>query len=227
MIIELRGVKKEYNDGKNKKISPLNDINFCVDKGDFVAITGPSGIGKTTLLNIIGCIDTVTSGQYFLNGKSIENYTEKKKALVRNKYFGYVLQSDGLIPYRNVYDNVSVPLMFNKDIKRREYKEKIEKALIDVNMENYIHRNVNELSGGEKQRISIARAMVNDPDIILADEPTGSLDVDNKEMIVENLFNLRKNGKTVIIVTHDLNIADRFDLQYTFVPGGILKLKEN
>lgn len=94
-------------------------------------------------------------------------------------------------------------------------------------MENYIHRNVNELSGGEKQRISIARAMVNDPDIILADEPTGSLDVDNKEMIVENLFNLRKNGKTVIIVTHDLNIADRFDLQYTFVPGGILKLKEN
>ncbi|MBP3327007.1 MAG: ABC transporter ATP-binding protein [Coprococcus sp.] len=227
MIIELRGVKKEYNDGKNKKISPLNDINFCVDKGDFVAITGPSGIGKTTLLNIIGCIDTVTSGQYFLNGKSIENYTEKKKAFVRNKYFGYVLQSDGLIPYRNVYDNVSVPLMFNKDVKRREYKEKIEKALTAVNMENYIHRNVNELSGGEKQRISIARAMVNDPDIILADEPTGSLDVDNKEMIVENLFNLRKNGKTVIIVTHDLDIAARFDLQYTFVPGGILKRKEN
>ncbi len=226
MIIELKNVKKEYNDGKNRKIIPLNNIDFCVNEGDFIAITGPSGVGKSTMLNIIGCIDTVTSGQYFLNGKNIENFTEKQKALVRNKCFGYVMQNDGLIPYRNVYDNISVPLMFCKEVKKKDYKEKIEKALIDVNMENYIYRNVNELSGGEKQRISIARAIVNNPEIILADEPTGSLDVNNKEIIVEHMFKLKEKGKTVIIVTHDLDIADRFDLQYTFVPGGKLELKE-
>ncbi|MCM1399310.1 MAG: ABC transporter ATP-binding protein [Clostridium sp.] len=222
MIIELKEVKKEYSDGKNKKIIPLNNVNFFVNKGDLIAITGPSGVGKSTLLNIIGCIDEITSGQYYLNNVNTDDYTEREKSHIRNKYFGYVLQNNGLIPYRNVYDNVSVPLMFDKNIRKADYKEKIEKALEDVNMADCIYRNVNELSGGEKQRISIARAIVNDPEIILADEPTGALDVDNKDMIVEQLFQLNAKGKTVIIVTHDLDIADKVKMQYVFTQGGKL-----
>lgn len=222
MIIELKGVKKEYSDGKDKKITPLNNVNFCVKKGDLIAIMGPSGIGKSTLLNIIGCIDNITSGQYLLNRINTDDYTEREKSHVRNKYFGYVLQNNGLIPYRNVYDNVSVPLMFDKNIRKSEYKEKIEKALEDVNMVDYMHRNVNELSGGEKQRISIARAIVNDPEVILADEPTGALDMDNKDIIVEHLFKLNARGKTVIIVTHDLDIAGKVGVRYVFNHNGQL-----
>lgn len=226
MIIELNNVKKEFNDGKNKVITPLNDIQFCVEQNDYIVITGPSGVGKSTLLNIIGCIENLTSGEYLLNGKNICEYTEKQKADIRNSYFGYVLQNHGLISYRNVFDNISVPLMFNKSIRKKEYKEKIEYALSLVGMQDYGKRYINELSGGEKQRVSIARALVNDPKIILADEPTGSLDIHNKMSIMEHLFKLKEKNKTLIMVTHDMEIANEFANRFSFTLDGKLKKAE-
>lgn len=226
MIIELNKAKKEFNDGKNKVITPINDIQFSVDQNDYIVITGPSGVGKSTLLNIIGCIDQLTSGEYLLNGKKICEYTEKQKAEIRNSYFGYVLQNHGLISYRNVFDNVSVPLMFNKNIKKKEYKERIEYALSLVGMQNFGKRYINELSGGERQRVSIARALVNDPKIILADEPTGSLDVRNKMLIMDHLFKFKEKNKTLIMVTHDMEIANEFANRFSFTLDGKLKRVE-
>lgn len=222
MIIELKNAKKEYIDGKNKSITPLNGVNLSVEKGEYVAIIGPSGAGKSTLLNIIGCIDSLTSGEYSLDGKNIECYTKNQQADIRKQYIGYILQNNGLISYRNVYDNVAIPLMFNKKVKKKEYKEKIEAALLSVGMQNYRNRRVNELSGGEKQRIAIARALVNNPDIILADEPTGALDIKNKVSIVELLFQLKSKGKTLLMVTHDMEIANEFKIRYSFTNEGVL-----
>lgn len=222
MIIELKNAKKEYIDGKNKSITPLNGVNLSVEKGEYVAIIGPSGAGKSTLLNIIGCIDSLTSGEYSLDGKNIEFYTKNQQADIRNQYIGYILQNNGLISYRNVYDNVAIPLMFNKKVKKKEYREKIEAALLSVGMQDYRNRRVNELSGGEKQRIAIARALVNNPDIILADEPTGALDIKNKVSIVELLFQLKSKGKTLLMVTHDMEIANEFKIRYSFTNEGVL-----
>lgn len=216
MLIELKNICREYVDGSNSKNMPLKNVCLSIDKGEAVVFTGPSGIGKTTLLNIIGCTDQATKGVYMLQGKNINEYTEKQLALIRNKYFGYVMQNYGLVTYRNVYDNVAVPLMFNKEVKYGEYKEKIEGALQSVGMAAYKKKFINELSGGEKQRVAIARAIVNSPDVILADEPTGSLDTENKEIIMDLLFKLNESGKTIIMVTHDMDIAGRFPIHYKF-----------
>ncbi len=224
MLIELKDVCKEYTDGRDKKTIPLKNVSLSIDKGDAVVLTGPSGIGKTTLLNIIGCVDRMTSGQYILNDKNINSYTDKQLAAVRNKYFGYVMQNNGLITYRNVYDNVAVPLMFNSTIKHSEYKKMIIKALDSVGMAKHAGKYINELSGGEKQRVTIARAIVNSPEVILADEPTGALDTDNKEVIMKLLFELNSSGRTIIMVTHDMEIASRFSTHYVFDKNGeILK----
>lgn len=226
MLIELKNVKKEFVDGKNNLITPLKKIDFYAKENDYIVITGVSGAGKSTLLNIIGCIDHVSSGEYFFKGKNIEEYTEKQKAVIRNESFGYVLQNHGLISYRNVFDNVSVPLLFNKSIKKKDYKEKIEEALLSVGMQDYAKRYINELSGGERQRIAIARALVNNPDVILADEPTGALDIKNKEGIIELLFKLKEKNKTLIMVTHDEDIAKQFKIQYSFTKEGTINREE-
>lgn len=220
MLIELRNVNKEYADGSNIKATPLKNIDFQVEEGENIVITGPSGIGKSTLLNIIGCIDTVTSGEYLFKGVNIENYSERQMAEIRNKSIGYVLQSNGLISYRNVYDNVSVPLIWNKSVKKSEYKDKIEHALESVGMEDFKKRYVDELSGGEKQRVAIARAIVNSPDILLADEPTGALDWKTKGSIMDLLFEMWESGVTFIMVTHDMKIAERFSCHYMFNESG-------
>lgn len=220
MIIELKDVNKQYIDGGNNKNTPLKNVNLSIDKGETVVFTGPSGIGKTTLLNIIGCVDSITSGQYILCGKDVKQYTERQIAGVRNKYFGYVMQNNGLITYRNVYDNVSVPLMFNKNIKHSEYKGMIDIALESVGMAGYGKRYIDELSGGEKQRVAIARAIVNSPDIILADEPTGALDVENKNVIIDLLLSMNDAGKTIIMVTHDMELTERFKTHYKFDKTG-------
>ena len=226
MIIELKNAKKEFKDGKNSVITPLNNIDFAVEKNEYVVIMGPSGAGKSTMLNVIGCIDSLTSGEYLLEGKNIETYTQSQRAEIRNSCFGYVLQNHGLISYRNVFDNVSIPLMFNKNIKEKEYKEKIEAALTSVGMQDYRKKYINELSGGQKQRVAIARALVNDPKIILADEPTGALDFKNKMLILKLLFDLKEKNKTLIMVTHDTEVANEFSDRFIFSVDGKLKRME-
>ncbi len=178
------------------------------------------------MLNIIGCIDKPSRGDYILKGNRIDNYTEAQMAEIRNKTFGYVMQNYGLITYRNVYDNVSVPLFWNKRVKNKEYRDKIEYALKCVSMENYKNKYIDELSGGEKQRVAIARAIVNEPDIILADEPTGALDWENKKIIVDLLFDMCKKGVTLIMVTHDLSVTDRFNRHFAFENDGTLRKME-
>lgn len=226
MIIELKNAKKEFKDGKNSVITPLNNIDFAVETNEYVVIMGPSGAGKSTMLNVIGCIDSLTSGEYLLEGKNIETYTQSQRAEIRNSCFGYVLQNHGLISYRNVFDNVSIPLMFNKNIKEKEYKEKIEAALTSVGMQDYRKKYINELSGGQKQRVAIARALVNDPKIILADEPTGALDFKNKMLILKLLFDLKEKNKTLIMVTHDTEVANEFSDRFIFSVDGKLKRME-
>ena len=213
MIIELKNAKKEFKDGKNSVITPLNNIDFAVEKNEYVVIMGPSGAGKSTMLNL-------------LEGKNIETYTQSQRAEIRNSCFGYVLQNHGLISYRNVFDNVSIPLMFNKNIKEKEYKEKIEAALTSVGMQDYRKKYINELSGGQKQRVAIARALVNDPKIILADEPTGALDFKNKMLILKLLFDLKEKNKTLIMVTHDTEVANEFSDRFIFSVDGKLKRME-
>ena len=223
MSIYLDKVTKKYKDGKCKEIMPICQFDMKIDKGDAVVITGPSGSGKSTLLNIIGLIDEVSSGHYFLENENVELLSKAKKAKCRNSYFGYIMQDYGIITYRNVFENVSLPLLFNKSIKRNEYKDKIEWALEQVNMLDCYKRNVNELSGGEKQRVAIARAIVNNPKVILADEPTGALDNDSKKIVMKTLFKLNEDGKTIIVVTHDNDIAKDFSVEYKFKRQGLIE----
>lgn len=222
MLIELRNINKRYDE----KCNPLRNINLKIEAGECVAIVGPSGVGKSSLLNILGCVDKQTSGDYILDGSDISAYSKKEMAQLRNKMFGYILQDNGLIEYRDVYDNVAIPLMFNGSIKKSEYHGKISSALKNVGLEGYSNKTINNLSGGEKQRVAIARAIVNSPKVILADEPTGSLDVDNKENIIDLLFELNNQGSTLIVVTHDLEMAGRFPTRYRFTKEGLL-IKED
>lgn len=205
-IIELQNVNKFYNRNTPEEVKAVNGINLSLKKGDMLAIQGTSGAGKSTLLHVLGCIDRITSGKYYLFNEDISKKSDKYLSDIRNKKIGFVLQDFGLIPYRSVIDNVSVPLIFG-DTKFSQIKNKSIQSLKLVGMSNFANKKVNQLSGGQKQRVAIARAIVNEPDIILADEPTGSLDSANAENIMKILLDLNRQGKTIIIVTHDDNIA--------------------
>lgn len=223
MDIKLQGITKEYNDGENKKILPVRCFDFELKEGETAVFTGPSGSGKSTLLNIIGLLEQPDSGFYYLDGERVDRLSEKSKSELRNRHIGYVLQYYGVISYRNVGDNVSLPLMFNNNIKKKDYMPLVKSALATVGLSDYLTRNVHNLSGGEKQRVAIARAIVNNPDIILADEPTGALDSKNKAAIIELLHDLKSQGKSLIIVTHDMELANEFPVEYTFKSQGVIE----
>ncbi len=205
-IIKLEDIWKTYQLGK-LELTVLKGINLEILSGSFVAIMGASGSGKSTLMYIVGCLDVPTKGKIFLGGKDISRLSENQLALIRGRKIGFVFQQFNLLPNLNALENVMLPMIFQgaKDTKRRERAKKL---LASVNLENRIHHRPGELSGGEKQRIAIARALANDPEIIVADEPTGNLDSTTGKLIMEILTDLhKKEKKTIIVVTHDPNIA--------------------
>ena len=204
-MIELNKINKFFKTG-DEEIQVLNDINLKVDKGEMIAIMGPSGSGKSTLLNILGCLDSQTSGTYEVCGKEITNLSSKEKAKMRNSMFGFVVQYFALIDDYTVYENVKLPLKYST-VKKKISKKEIINLLETLGIGEKKDRYPSELSGGQSQRVAIARAMSNDPQIILADEPTGALDKKNGNDVMSIFQKLNKEGKTIIVVTHDEKIA--------------------
>ena len=220
-IINLKNIHKKYNEGKQNEVHALQGVNLTINKGDSIAIMGVSGSGKSTLLNIIGCLDNFTDGEYFLNGENITSKNATQLAEIRNSVFGFILQSYGLIESDKVIDNIQIPLLFSKKYKSKEHKYRINTILYRLKITELKNKKVRDLSGGQKQRVAIARAIVNAPDVVLADEPTSALDSKTASEIIELLKDLQKQGKTIIVVTHDINVANKMDKIVTIVDGVI------
>lgn len=218
-LIEIRDLKKYYNKGKNTEVKALNGINLDIEKGDFCSIIGVSGSGKSTLLHILGCIDKQTEGLYKFNGVDVLKKNEKERAQLRNKTFGFILQDFGLIEEETVYRNTCIPLLFSNS---RRHKD-VYQILKQLDIYEIKDKKVKQLSGGQRQRVAIARALVNDPEVIFADEPTGALDTKTTEIIMKILINLNKEGKTIIIVTHNMEIAKITNKCFTIKDGIICK----
>ena len=204
-IIQLKKVEKHYQMG-DSVVKAASGIDMKINKGDFVAITGPSGSGKSTMMNLVGALDLATQGDIFLDKTNIEHLEESELAQIRGKKVGFIFQTFNLIPTLTALENVMLPMIF-QGIPREEREERALKLLKQVKLDHRIKHLPNELSGGERQRVAIARALANDPEVILADEPTGNLDTQTGAAIIELFENLNKQGKTIIIVTHDLNVA--------------------
>lgn len=205
MILELDHIFKDYLQGK-LTVPVLKDVTLHVEKGEYVAIMGPSGSGKTTLMNIIGCLDVPTSGTYKLNGNDLLHHKDKEMSRVRNRSIGFVFQSFNLLPRQSALDNVALPLLY-AGVSRKERKERAALALKKVGLEDRMSFKPTQLSGGQKQRVAIARAIVGEPDILLADEPTGALDTASGLQVMELFKQLNEEGMTVIMITHDPEIA--------------------
>ena len=205
MLLELKHIYKNYK--QDKIVVPvLKDINISIDEGEYVAIMGPSGSGKTTLMNIIGCLDRPTEGEYFLENESIVNYTENQLSDLRLKTLGFVFQSFNLLPKQTALDNVALPLSYaGVPVKKR--RQIAFQTLQRVGLEDRVNFKPSQLSGGQQQRVAIARALVNNPKIILADEPTGALDSKSGTQVMKLFERLNEEGVTVIMITHDANIA--------------------
>ena len=221
MLIALNGISKSYQASHGAPpYQVLKDANLSIDKGEMVAIKGSSGAGKSTLLHIIGCLDKPTSGSYLLNGQDVSQLSLSKLAEIRNASFGFVMQHFALIEEDNALQNVETPLLFAK-ARRSQMDARAMEQLRNVGMEQMANKRIATLSGGEKQRVAIARAMVNNPEIILADEPTGALDRANTEKIVQLFQQLNEKGKTIIIVTHDDFVAQSCRRIVTIADGVI------
>jgi len=207
MIVEMQKVVKAYTTG-NVEFQALRGIDFNLKRGELVAVVGPSGSGKSTLMNIVGCLDVATSGQYFLEGQAVNKLSHNELADIRNKKIGFVFQAFNLLPYATAFENVEVPLLF-AGAKGRTRRKRVTELLNRVGLGDKLNNKPTEMSGGEMQRTAIARALANDPDIILADEPTGNLDSKSGGEIVKIFQELWESGKTIVIITHDVNIAKK------------------
>ena len=204
-IIRIESLTKWYRIGQ-ELVKALNGVNFSVMKNEYLALMGPSGSGKSTLMNIIGCLDTPTAGSYFLNGPNVAKLTDSQLAEIRNKEIGFVFQTFNLLPRYSALENVALPLVYagvKKDVREKRAKE----VLTQVGLADRMKHKPNELSGGQRQRVAIARALVNRPSIILADEPTGNLDSKTSNEIMKLFDDIHKLGNTVILVTHEEEIA--------------------
>ena len=204
-IIETTDISKRYVMG-TEVIDALKSVTISVDKGEYVAFMGPSGSGKSTLMNIVGCLDTPTSGRYILNNKDVSDMTENELAEIRNKEIGFVFQTFNLLPRMSSLDNVALPLIY-AGLNKADRTEKAMLSMKNVGLENRAGHKPNELSGGQRQRVAIARALVNDPSILLADEPTGNLDSKTSYEIMDLFDQLHKKGNTIVMVTHEEDIA--------------------
>lgn len=204
-IIEMHGINKGYMLSE-EKVPVLKDIDFSVKKGEFVAILGPSGSGKTTLMNIIGCMDISDSGAYFLDGEAIHETPEERLNEIRNRKIGFIFQNYQLIPTYNIMQNITMPLIV-RGMTKQEAEEKSQGIVELLGIDHRLKHKPSELSGGQKQRVSIARALVGDPAILLADEPTGALDSTSGKEVLKLFEELHKMGNTIVMITHDLNVA--------------------
>lgn len=219
MIIEIKDLCKTYDTGKIQ-VQAIKSVSFGVEKGEFVSIMGPSGSGKSTCMNIIGCLDRLTSGNYYLDNIEISSMTDNELARIRNLKIGFVFQSFNLLPKLSAQKNVELPMMY-AGVSIEERRIRAEKALDHVALSDRADHKPNELSGGQRQRVAIARALVNNPSIILADEPTGNLDTSSGEEIMELFKQLNDEGATVILVTHEPEIAMHTNRIITFRDGEI------
>ena len=220
MIITVDNINKTYKNG-SLELQVLKNISFKVDKGEFLAIMGSSGSGKSTMMNILGCLDNQYEGRYILDGIDISKSTENELSEIRNKKIGFIFQSFNLLPRLTALENVELPLVYSS-VPKEERHKRANELLEMVGLKERTHHRPNELSGGQRQRVAIARALVNNPSIILADEPTGNLDSKSEGEIIEILQKLNKMGKTIVIVTHEPNIGEIAQRKIVFKDGEII-----
>ncbi len=222
-MLRAINIGKSYHDGNRNELHVLNNISFNLDRGETVAIIGSSGSGKTTLLNILGGLDEPTNGQILLDDLDVHKLSEKQRCITRNKHFGFIYQFHHLLPEFTAVENVAMPLLIHGDSVDAA-RTRAEKVLDDVGLKNRLHHKPSELSGGERQRAAIARALIHQPDCILADEPTGNLDRKNAEQAIELITDLNNEyGTSLVIVTHDLKIAERMSSIYMLEDGVLSK----
>jgi len=221
-MIEVKNITKVYKSGE-VETEVLKGISFSISDGEFVAIIGPSGSGKSTLMHILGCLDAPTSGQYFFEGKDVSQLSDDELADIRKKKIGFVFQSFNLLPRTTVLRNVTLPLAY-ANIPKDEREEIAKKSLLSAGLdEKSFYHLSNQLSGGEMQRVAIARALVNNPSLILADEPTGNLDSKTGEVVLETFKNLNKQGRTIILITHEKYIAGKAKRVISIKDGEIIE----
>lgn len=219
-MIEVKDLSKIYTMGK-EKVYALDNISIDIKDGEFAAIVGPSGSGKSTLMNILGCLDVPTEGSYILDGKPVESLNDDQLAEIRNEKIGFIFQRYNLLTKLNVYENVEIPLIY-LGLSSSERKQRIADALEQVGLSNRVHHKPTELSGGQQQRVSIARALATNPSLIMADEPTGALDSKTGKEVLALLQDLHKTGRTIVLITHDLSIAEKAERRIQIKDGHII-----
>ena len=215
--LSLKNIKKSFNG-----IEVLKDISLTVDKGEVLSIIGPSGSGKSTLMNIIGCLDSPTRGRYYLDGKNVAKMSDKQLSFVRGKTIGFIFQSFNLIPSLSALENVELPLVY-RGIPKSKSREMAKEALSKVGLYNRMKHSPSQLSGGQQQRVAVARAIASSPPVILADEPTGNLDSRSGREVMELIWSLNNDGHTVLIITHDQNLAETIPAKIMISDGKIVK----
>lgn len=218
-VITMKNLSKIYKMGENI-VKALDNINLTVDEGEFVSIVGPSGSGKSTLMNIIGCLDVMTEGEYYLNGNDTRKLNENKLAELRSSEIGFIFQSFNLLQKLTALENVELPMIY-KGIPAKERYNRAVELLTMVGLEKRIHHRPTELSGGQQQRVAIARALANNPHLILADEPTGNLDSQSGKEVMKIIKELNERGNTIILITHDINVANQAKRTVKIMDGKI------
>jgi putative ABC transport system ATP-binding protein len=220
LVIRMRGIRKVYDTGKIQ-VEALRGIDLEVQDGEFVAVVGPSGSGKSTLMNLIGCLDSPTAGEYHLRGESVAELKRDQLAEIRNRRVGFVFQNFNLLPHISAFENVEMPLLFG-GIGKRQRRERVEELLAKVGLADRMEHKPTELSGGQMQRVAVARALAMDPDLVLADEPTGNLDSTSGGDIMSLFSELSEQGRTLVVITHDKALAGRAARQVEIRDGNIV-----